>query len=46
MNGRGADAQAVNGRGKTAMEVAVESNFRDNEVLSLISDLYIKRECN
>ncbi|KAK1406039.1 hypothetical protein QVD17_42236 [Tagetes erecta] len=36
---RGAEAQAVNGTGKTAMEVAVESNFRDNEVLSLISDL-------
>ncbi|KAL8249971.1 hypothetical protein R6Q59_006839 [Mikania micrantha] len=36
---RGADPQAVNGAGKTAMEVAGESNFRDNEVLSLISDL-------
>ncbi|XP_076960231.1 ADP-ribosylation factor GTPase-activating protein AGD3-like [Bidens hawaiensis] len=35
---RGADSQAVNGAGKTALEVAVESNFRDNEVLSLISD--------
>ncbi|KAI7727280.1 hypothetical protein M8C21_026941 [Ambrosia artemisiifolia] len=35
---RGADPQAVTGAGKTTMEVAVESNFRDNEVLSLISD--------
>ncbi|KAJ0638075.1 putative ankyrin repeat-containing domain-containing protein [Helianthus annuus] len=35
---RGADPQAVNGAGKTAMEVAVESKFRDSEVLSLISD--------
>nr|XP_043623211.1 ADP-ribosylation factor GTPase-activating protein AGD3 [Erigeron canadensis] len=35
---RGADPQAVNGAGKTALEVAVESNFRDNEVLSLLAD--------
>ncbi|PWA88460.1 ARF GTPase-activating protein [Artemisia annua] len=35
---RGADPQAANGAGKTAMELAVESNFRDNEVLNLISD--------
>ncbi|GJV24893.1 ADP-ribosylation factor GTPase-activating protein AGD3 [Tanacetum coccineum] len=28
---RGADPQAANGAGKTAMELAVESNFRDNE---------------
>ncbi|KAI3731390.1 hypothetical protein L1987_62578 [Smallanthus sonchifolius] len=36
---RGADPLAVNGVGKTALEVAAESNFRDNEVLGLISDL-------
>lgn len=34
---RGADPQAANGGGKTPLEVAVESNFRDNEVLSLLS---------
>ncbi|CAH1417349.1 unnamed protein product [Lactuca virosa] len=35
---RGADPHAVNGAGKTPLELAVESNFRDNEVLSLLSD--------
>ena len=34
---RGADPQAANGGGKTPLEVAMESNFRDNEVLSLLS---------
>ena len=38
VNCRGADPQAANGAGKTAMELAVESNFRDNEVLNLIAD--------
>ncbi|KAF5726627.1 ARF GTPase-activating domain-containing family protein [Tripterygium wilfordii] len=35
---RGADAQAVNGEGKTPLELAVESKFVDNEVLALLSD--------
>ncbi|KAL7604352.1 hypothetical protein Lser_V15G14519 [Lactuca serriola] len=35
---RGADPHAANSAGKTPLELAAESNFRDNEVLSLLSD--------
>ncbi|KAJ4720321.1 ADP-ribosylation factor GTPase-activating protein AGD3 [Melia azedarach] len=35
---RGADPRAVNREGKTALEMAVESNFVDNEVLAVLSD--------
>ncbi|XVF66729.1 hypothetical protein PTKIN_Ptkin10aG0061000 [Pterospermum kingtungense] len=35
---RGADPQALNGEGKTPLELAVESDFDDNEVLALLSD--------
>ncbi|XP_024023730.1 ADP-ribosylation factor GTPase-activating protein AGD3 isoform X1 [Morus notabilis] len=35
---RGADPRAVDGVGKTPFEVAVESNFDDAEVLSLLSN--------
>lgn len=35
---RGADPQAINGEGKTPFELAVESNFEDNEVLAMLSD--------
>ncbi|XAR64335.1 hypothetical protein NMG60_11024637 [Bertholletia excelsa] len=35
---RGADPQAVNGEGKIPFELAIESNFEDNEVLALLSD--------
>ncbi|KAL3500963.1 hypothetical protein ACH5RR_035412 [Cinchona calisaya] len=36
---RGADPQALNGEGKTPFELAVESNFDDNEILVTLSDL-------
>ncbi|XVE50029.1 hypothetical protein DITRI_Ditri01bG0129400 [Diplodiscus trichospermus] len=35
---RGADPQALNREGKTAHELAVESDFDDTEVLALLSD--------
>lgn len=35
---RGADPQALNDEGKTPLELAVESSFGDNEVLTLLSD--------
>ncbi|XP_030539493.1 ADP-ribosylation factor GTPase-activating protein AGD3 [Rhodamnia argentea] len=35
---RGADPHALNGEGKTPLELAVESSFGDNEVLNLLSD--------
>ncbi|GFZ21007.1 ARF GTPase-activating protein [Actinidia rufa] len=35
---RGADPQAVNGEGKTPIELALESKFEDSEVLALLSD--------
>ncbi|XP_031402971.1 ADP-ribosylation factor GTPase-activating protein AGD3 [Punica granatum] len=35
---RGADAQALNGEGKTALDIAADSNFTDSEVLALLSD--------
>lgn len=35
---RGADQQALNREGKTPLELAVESDFDDNEVLALLSD--------
>nr|GEW81605.1 ADP-ribosylation factor GTPase-activating protein AGD3 [Tanacetum cinerariifolium] len=36
---QGADPQAKNGTGKTTLELAIESHFKDNEVLILISNL-------
>ncbi|XP_009359883.2 ADP-ribosylation factor GTPase-activating protein AGD3 [Pyrus x bretschneideri] len=35
---RGADPRALNGEGKTPLELAVESNFDDSEVLAMLSD--------
>ncbi|KAM7484005.1 hypothetical protein LguiA_000014 [Lonicera macranthoides] len=35
---RGADPQALNGEGKTPLELALESNLEDSEVLALLSD--------
>ena len=35
---RGADPRAVNGEGKTSLDLAVESNFADSEILALLSD--------
>ncbi|KAF2307411.1 hypothetical protein GH714_026960 [Hevea brasiliensis] len=35
---QGADPQAVNGGGKTPLELAIESNFVDTDVLTLLSD--------
>lgn len=37
-NCRGADAQALNGEGKTPLDIAADSNFSDSEVLALLSD--------
>lgn len=34
---RGADPQTINGEGKTALEIAKESDFDDPEVLALLS---------
>ncbi|CAN8256482.1 unnamed protein product [Cochlearia groenlandica] len=44
---RGADPEAVNGEGKTALDIAVESKFTDTEVLALLSDAnrYNLRHC-
>ncbi|KAL2543439.1 ADP-ribosylation factor GTPase-activating protein AGD3 [Abeliophyllum distichum] len=36
--GRGADPRAVNGEGKTPLQLAFESSFEDIEVLSLLSE--------
>ncbi|KAF5449232.1 hypothetical protein F2P56_029702 [Juglans regia] len=35
---RGADPRAINGEGKNPFEIAVESNFDENEVLALLAD--------
>lgn len=35
---RGADPHARNGEGKSPFQLAVESNFEDNEVLAMLSD--------
>lgn len=35
---RGADPRAVNGEGKTTLELAIESNFDDADVLALLAD--------
>ncbi|CAN6551039.1 unnamed protein product [Malus baccata var. baccata] len=35
---RGADPRALNGEGKSPLELAVESNFDDSEVLAMLSD--------
>lgn len=35
---RGADPHARNGEGKTPFQLAVESNFEDNEVLAMLPD--------
>ncbi|KAI4386345.1 hypothetical protein MLD38_004283 [Melastoma candidum] len=35
---RGADPRALNGEGKSPMDLAVESNLRDSEVLAMLSD--------
>lgn len=35
---RGADPRAVNVEGKNPYEVALESNFDDNEILTLLAD--------
>ncbi|XP_047322736.1 ADP-ribosylation factor GTPase-activating protein AGD3 isoform X2 [Impatiens glandulifera] len=35
---RGADPQAVTREGKNPYEIAIESNFNDNEIVSLLSD--------
>lgn len=35
---RRADPRAVNGEGKTPLELAIESNFVDSNVLTLLSD--------
>lgn len=35
---RGADPRAVNGEGKTSLELALECNFVDNDVLAILSD--------
>lgn len=35
---RGADPEAVNGEGKTALDIAAESKFTNAEVLALLSE--------
>lgn len=37
---RGADPRAVDEQGKSALQLAVESSFDDNEVLTILSEAH------